>query len=77
MDGRAWWATVHRVAKSRTQLSNFTSPSQQASFNKSKYTETLAVGMHLRICQNVFSLFQHIKKTRSKCLLACFTWQGQ
>ena len=25
MDGRAWWATVHRVAKSRTRLSDFTS----------------------------------------------------
>ena len=25
MDGEAWWATVHGVAKSRTQLSNFTS----------------------------------------------------
>ena len=24
MDGGAWWAAVHRVAKSRTQLSNFT-----------------------------------------------------
>ena len=24
MGGGAWWATVHRVAKSRTQLSNFT-----------------------------------------------------
>ena len=24
MDGEAWWATVHRVAKSRTQLSYFT-----------------------------------------------------
>ena len=24
MDGRAWWATVHEVAKNRTQLSNFT-----------------------------------------------------
>ena len=23
MDGRAWWATVQRVAKSQTQLSNF------------------------------------------------------
>ena len=23
MDGGAWWAAVHRVAKSRTQLSNF------------------------------------------------------
>jgi len=24
MDGRAWWATVHGVAKSRTRLSGFT-----------------------------------------------------
>ena len=24
MDGRAWWAAVHRVATSRTRLSNFT-----------------------------------------------------
>ena len=24
MNGRAWWAAVHRVAKSRTQLSDFT-----------------------------------------------------
>ena len=26
MDGEAWRTTVHRVAKSRTRLSNFTSP---------------------------------------------------
>ena len=25
MDGGAWWATVHRLAKSRTRLSDFTS----------------------------------------------------
>ena len=24
MDGEAWWATVHRIAKSQTQLSHFT-----------------------------------------------------
>ena len=24
MDGKAWWAAVHGVAKSRTQLSNLT-----------------------------------------------------
>ena len=29
MDGGAWWATVHGVAKSRTQLSDFTSLGQQ------------------------------------------------
>ena len=26
MDGGAWWAAVHWVAKSRTQLSDFTFP---------------------------------------------------
>ena len=26
MDAGAWWATVHRVTKSRTRLSDFTSP---------------------------------------------------
>ena len=26
MDGGAWWAAVHGVTKSRTQLSNFTFP---------------------------------------------------
>ena len=25
MDGGAWWATVHRVAKSQTRLSDYTS----------------------------------------------------
>ena len=25
MDGEAWWAAVHGVAKSRTRLSDFTS----------------------------------------------------
>ena len=25
MDGGAWWATVHGVAKSRTRLNDFTS----------------------------------------------------
>ena len=28
MDGGAWWATVHRVAKSRKRLSNFTHSTQ-------------------------------------------------
>ena len=31
MDGGAWWATVHGVAKSQTRLSNFTRFTQQAS----------------------------------------------
>jgi len=30
MDGGAWWATVHGVAKSRTRLSDFTHSLTQA-----------------------------------------------
>ena len=29
MDGGAWWATVHGVAKSQTQLSDITSSSEE------------------------------------------------
>ena len=37
MDGEAWWATVHGVAKSQTRLSDFTSlePPKQ-DYNKCK-----------------------------------------
>ena len=30
MDGGAWWAAVHGVTKSRTQLSEFTSQPSEA-----------------------------------------------
>ena len=30
MDGGAWWATVHRVAKSRTQLKQLSVPLEKA-----------------------------------------------
>ena len=33
MDGGAWWATVHGVAKSRTQLSDFTISLKCSFFN--------------------------------------------
>ena len=32
MDGGAWWATVHGVAKSRTRLSDFPFPSFSGNF---------------------------------------------
>ena len=34
MDRGAWWATVHRVTKSRTQLSNFTQHRAQFYYSK-------------------------------------------
>ena len=51
MDGGAWWATVHGVAKSRTQLSDF--PSQYRGFNLidviqcSKQSVTIALRVFL------------------------------
>ena len=37
MNGGAWWATVHRVAKSWTLLSNFTYGKLKQSFSPSRY----------------------------------------
>ena len=36
MEGGAWWATVHWVAKSQTQLSDFTHSLTQATENGRK-----------------------------------------
>ena len=36
MDGGAWWAAVHGVAKSQTQLSDFTSTFQFHALEKEK-----------------------------------------
>ena len=41
MDGGAWWATAHRVAKSRTRQSDFTftfKSTEQAADNKIQVT---------------------------------------
>ena len=32
MDGGAWWATVHGIAKSQTRLSDFTSLGKEKAF---------------------------------------------
>ena len=34
MDRRAWWATVHRVAKSRTQLKQFSRHAQKQTLHQ-------------------------------------------
>ena len=40
MDGGAWWAVVHRVAKSRTRLSDFTFPLQFHAVEKEMATHS-------------------------------------
>ena len=48
MDGRAWRATVHGIAKSQTRLSNFTmdtlSLTEKAKTNNGEKTITLTSG---------------------------------
>ena len=40
MDGGTWWAAVHAVAKSRTQLSNFTFTFHFHALEKKKATHS-------------------------------------
>ena len=40
MDGGAWWATVHGVAKSQTRLSDFTFPVRFHSLEKEMATHS-------------------------------------
>ena len=57
IDGGAWWATVHRVAKSRTQLSDFTHsyPYQLLSYMLSH----VVVAVHPRRCSGIYVTSQH------------------
>ena len=48
MDGGAWWATVHGVTKSQTQLSDFTLlvvGTQICSFNTTKFCVRVQEGL--------------------------------
>ena len=44
MDGGAWWATVHGVAKSRTGLSDFTSSAPGRATSDEDFCEPAASG---------------------------------
>ena len=57
MDGGAWWAAVHGVAKSRTQLSDFTFifhfhalEKEMATHSRESQGQGSLVGCHLRGC---------------------------
>ena len=50
MDGRAWWATVHGVAKSRTRLNDFTHLTMD-----SLQMFTANSGASVEVCQRQFS----------------------
>ena len=48
MDGGAWWATVHGVAKSRTRLSDFTH-----SLTHSKKVERISTNNLIKVTQHL------------------------
>ena len=50
MDGGGWWATVHGVAKSRTQLSNFTFTFFFSKFNFNFYIKIFNLIFVLQCC---------------------------
>ena len=47
MDGGAWWATVHGVAKSRTRLSNFTFTFHSHALEKEMATHSSVLALRL------------------------------
>ena len=48
MDGRAWWAAVHEVAKSRTRLSNFTFTFHFLALEKEMATHSSVLGWRIQ-----------------------------
>ena len=47
MDGGAWWATVHGVAKSRIQLSDFTLPFHFHALEKEMATHSSVLALRI------------------------------
>ena len=47
MDGGAWWAAVHGVAKSRTQLSDFTFPFYFHALEKEMATHSSVLALRI------------------------------
>ena len=56
MDGGACWATVHGVAKSRTRLSDFTSPCMKWSLAISNFLEEISSLFHSVVYLYFFTL---------------------
>ena len=47
MDGGAWWAAVHGVAKNRTRLSDFTFPFHFPALEKEMATHSSVLGWRI------------------------------
>ena len=71
MDGGAWWATFHGVAKSRTRLSNFTS--LQVNYNTSIQSYAASKRNEVELCILTRGDIQDtLKKKKSKFQVAVY-----
>ena len=70
MDRGAWWATVHAVAKSRTQLSDFTFTFTLLSFTDLFFTNFLQIEGLRQPCQAslLVPFFQQYLLTSCLCV---------
>ena len=57
MDGGAWWATVHGVAKSRTWLSNFTFTGKKAMTNLHSVLKSRDITLLTKVCIDIAMVF--------------------
>ena len=75
MDGGVWWATVHRVAKSQTRLSNFNFMSMSDRVKRTRSLKERSVGHVIKterlecwschLCIHCSLKFVRIKRGRS------------
>ena len=85
MDGGAWWAAVHGVAKSRTRLSNFTFTFQFHALEKEMATHSSVLAWKIpgtggawwaAVCGVAQSRTRLKRLSSSLCLLAIITGTG-
>ena len=68
MDGGAWWATVHGVTKSQTQLSDFTMTKQKEEIEQE---EMIVLGKTNKECKSNVNKEYQLKKNMVNSLFTC------
>ena len=73
MDGGAWQATVHEVAKSRTRLSDFTFTEVYKMIKINRRTNILIIiykpdAISFKISSYFWNLISNFKVTKNECL---------
>ena len=66
MDGGAWWAEVHGVTKSRTQLSNFTFTFHSPALEKEMETHSSVLAWRIPGTEEPLGLQSTVKKIQTQ-----------